>query len=132
MDTAALAAVAARHPIRLLLLHGSTVTGRTHAQSDVDLAALFESGQASRGAVAALTDDLQLAMPGLDIDLVALNHADPLLLKRVLQDCRLVYGSTRALAELRLYAFRRYQDHRRYLALERRYVSGVVNRAGAP
>lgn len=130
MDFNALGAVAARHPVRLLLLHGSTVTGRTHVRSDVDLAALFESGRDTPDAFSALSCDLQRAVPGLDVDLVLLNRADPLFLKRILQHCRLIYGQPRALAELRIYAFRRYQDHRRYLAFERRYVSEFLTRAG--
>lgn len=44
------------------------------------------------------------------------------------EQCRLLYGSPRALAELRIYAFRRYQDHRRYLALEREYVDRAIRR----
>jgi hypothetical protein len=33
-----------------------------------------------------------------------------------------VYGDPRALEELKIYAFKRYQDHRRFFAMERAYV----------
>lgn len=65
------------------------------------------------------------------IDLALLNHADPLFLRRILEQCRLLYGSPWTLAELRIYAFRRYQDHRRYLALEREYVDRSIRRLAA-
>jgi hypothetical protein len=40
----------------------------------------------------------------------------------VLDNARLLAGTPRALAELRLRAFRRYQDHRRFLAMEQQHV----------
>jgi len=55
------------------------------------------------------------------------NGMDPnqlsLFLKKITEQCRLLYGSPRALSELMIYAFKRYQDHRRFLAMEREYVS---------
>ena len=128
MGTSSLAQIAARHRVRLLLRHGSTVSGRVHAESDLDMAALFEEGQASLASVVALSADLQELYPGSDVDLAAINHADPLFLRKILERCELLYGSTRELAELRMYAFRRYQDHRRFLPLERVYVRRAVER----
>jgi hypothetical protein len=43
----------------------------------------------------------------------------------------LLHGSPRRLHELKMYAFKRYQDHRRYLAMERDYVARAV-RSAAP
>jgi len=60
-------------------------------------------------------------IPG-PVDLAVINRADPLFLKQILEPCRLLYGAPRTLAELKMYAFRRYQDHRRFLAMEREYV----------
>jgi hypothetical protein len=37
-----------------------------------------------------------------------------------------VYGSKQRLARLKLYAFKRYADHRRFLDLEREYVRRYV------
>ena len=42
MDMLSLAEVAARHRVTLLLQHSSTMSGRVHAHSDLDIAALFE------------------------------------------------------------------------------------------
>jgi hypothetical protein len=66
--------------------------------------------------------DLQALVPDREIDLVLLNRADPLLLKQVTDHCELVYGSADRLDALKLYAFKRYQDHRPYLDMERAYV----------
>lgn len=114
-------AIARKHGARLLLQFGSTVTGREHAKSDVDLAVLFE-GDPTFSRLGALLADVESAFPGRTVDLALLNRADPLFLKKVLESARLLAGTARELAELRLRAFRRYQDHRRYLALEREFM----------
>ncbi|MBX3025022.1 hypothetical protein KF840_08945 [bacterium] len=114
----------------LLLRFGSSVTGRVHARSDVDLAALVERLPDTLHGHAALLADLQELFPDRDVDLAFINRADPLFLKQITEACHLLYGSPQALQRLRIYAFKRYQDHRRYLAMERRYVERVL--AGAP
>ena len=127
MEPEQLADVARRHGIRLLLRFGSTVTGRTHARSDLDMAVLLEHVPASFDAFAALGADLQALHPGREVDLVILNRADPLLLKQIVTHCELEYGAERDLQELKIYAFKRYQDHRPYFEHERKYVERVVN-----
>ncbi len=54
------------------------------------------------------------------------NHADPLFLDRVVRDARLLAGEARAFAKLRLDAFHRYQDFRRYLRHEGEHVDRFV------
>ena len=70
-----------------------------------------------------LAGDLQTLVTGRDVDVALINHADPLFLKQILMRCALLYGSTQRLHELRMYGFKRYQDHRHYLAMERDYVT---------
>lgn len=120
------AEIAERHGAALLLQYGSTVAGPTHAASDVDVGVLYDGRPPSLLGQGALIDDLQQHFPGRRIDLATLDRADPLFLKKVLEDCRLLAGSPRRLAELKIYAFKRYQDHRRYLPLERAYVDRVL------
>jgi predicted nucleotidyltransferase len=129
MGSTSLPDIARRHRVRLLLQHGSTVTGRVHAKSDVDIAAQFESDGNLFLRAAELGADLQECYPGREVDVAVINQADPLFLKKILEHCRLLHGSTRALAELRMYAFRRYQDHRRFLALEQSYVRRSLERS---
>lgn len=121
MESPALDAIARRHGVRLLLQYGSTVAGPTHAGSDLDVAVLFE-GEPSFRRLGGLLADLEAALPGRPLDLGLLNRADPLFLKKVLERPRLLAGSERDLARLRLYAFRRYQDHRRFLRMEERHL----------
>lgn len=123
--------VARRHGVELLVQYGSTITGHLHPRSDVDVAALFASPSPSLARQSALMRDLQGAFPGSEVDLAVLNRADPLFLARVLEHCRLLAGSSRRLAELKMYAFRRYQDHRPFLRMEERHLRRfTAERAG--
>ncbi len=115
-------AIAERHGIVLLLRFGSSVAGKLHPRSDVDLALLVERVPASLEAHGRLLQDLQALFPEREVDVAFINRADPLFLKKITESCELLYGSKRRLQELKIYAFKRYQDHRKYLDLERRYV----------
>ncbi len=131
MTSAELEAISKRHGVLLLLQFGSTVTGTEHAKSDVDIAALFE-GEPTFARMDGLLADLRPLFAGRVVDLGVLNRADPLFLKKVLEDARLLAGTPRALAELRLRAYRRYQDHRRYLAMEAAHVNRFLAARGRP
>lgn len=125
----ALEDLARRHGIALVLQFGSTVDGATHGGSDLDIAVLFEGHPRGLGERAEIVHELQGLFPPREIDLAVLNHADPLFLKQVLERCRLLAGSPRRLAELKIYGFKRYQDHRRFLDLERQHVRRVLSGA---
>lgn len=130
MGPPALDSIARRHGVLLVLQHGSTVTGTAHPGSDLDLAVLLERPPTT-DAYLSLIADLQAAFAGHELDVALLNQADPLFLQRVTERCVLLYGSATRLRDLRLYAFKRYQDHRRYLALEREYVRRKLARPRA-
>jgi predicted nucleotidyltransferase len=117
-----LEAIAHKHRARLILRFGSTVSGKTHARSDIDIAVLLDRPDLSLRDRAELLHDLQSLFTDGDVDLVILNRADPLLLKQVGHRCVRLYGSEREFQRFRLLAFKRYQDHGRYLEMERRYV----------
>jgi predicted nucleotidyltransferase len=116
--------------MRLLLQFGSSVSGPTHPRSDVDLAVLLERRPESLNAYAELVQDLQSLVPGREVDVAVINNADPLFLKQITERCRLLYGPERLLHELRIYAWKRYQDHRRFLAMEREYVKRKARAVG--
>lgn len=117
-----LEAIAHKHRARLILRFGSTVSAKTHARSDVDIAVLLDHPDLSLRERAELLHDLQTLFTDRDVDMVILNRADPLLLKQVSDRCVRLYGSEREFQRFRLLAFKRYQDHSRYLEMERRYV----------
>jgi predicted nucleotidyltransferase len=132
MDAVALERVARTFGIQLVLEFGSMVTGHMHPRSDLDLAVLLGRRTLPFDELLNLQHELQRLNPEHEVDVAILNHADPLFLRKITERCRLVYGSTRRLAELQIYAFKRYQDHRRYLVFEREYVERTLARLSAP
>jgi predicted nucleotidyltransferase len=126
VNAADLDRIARVHGIRLLLQFGSTVTGRVHTKSDVDIAVLLERPCQTPEERGAMVHDLQALFPDRELDLANLNHADPLLLKQVMDTARLLYGEPAELRRLQLLAFKRYQDHRKYFEMERRFVADAV------
>ena len=126
MDRDRLAEVASAHGVDLVVQFGSTAKGASHAGSDVDVAVLLKRAPASYAEQADLGAAMQPLFPGREIDLVVLNHADPLLLKQISDHGVLVHGAANQWQELRLLAFKRYQDHRRFLEMEREYVGRAV------
>ena len=52
--------------------------------------------------------------------------------RKITETCHLLHGSPRALQRLKIYAFKRYQDHRKYLEMERRYVEHSLTDRAAP
>ena len=132
MDTATpskeqLASLAESYGIRLLILFGSAVSGREHPNSDVDLGLLLENPNLDLSKQSALRHELQSLFPEREVDVAVINHADPLFLKQITERCRLVYGDPSEFYSLKMYGFRRYQDHSRFLELERRYVKNLLD-----
>ncbi len=125
-DQRALASIAKRYGITLVLQFGSSVTGKTHARSDIDLAVQKPGVPLSFRDHAELVHDLQALFPTHEVDVAFVGRADPLFLKKITKACRLLYGDPRALQRLQIYAFKRYQDHRRYPDLERRFVAQSI------
>ena len=122
MEAQRLAEIARRFGLELILEYGSVVSGHTHPHSDVDIGVLLRAPDPALRTLADLVSELGSLRPGRKVDVAVLNRADPLFLKKVTERCRLLHGSPRRLAELKMYAYRRYQDHRRYLPLERECV----------
>jgi predicted nucleotidyltransferase len=123
MDALAFDRIARKHGVAMLLQFGSSVTGKLHPRSDVDIGVLLDRPRLSLDEDADLRHDLQALFPGHEVDVAFLDHTDALFLKKVMETCRLLSGDPRRLQRLRIYAFRRYQDHRRFLDMERAFVA---------
>ena len=71
----ALGDIARRYGIALVLQFGSSVTGKTHARSDIDLAIQREGAPLSFREHAELVHELQALFPNHEVDLALLNRA---------------------------------------------------------
>lgn len=82
--------IAKKYNLKLILLFGSRVKGKTHKESDVDLAFLPEEKISFRQGILLNTEFCNIF--GTDrIDTVNLREANPLLLKQILDNCRVLF-----------------------------------------
>jgi predicted nucleotidyltransferase len=122
----ALGDIAKKHGIVLVLKFGSSVTGRVHPRSDVDIAVLLDRPNVTLHEHSALLQSLQPLFPDRELDLALINRADPLFLKKIADNCELLFGPPERLQALKLYTFKRYQDHRRFFEMEREFAGRFV------
>lgn len=106
----------------LVLQFGSTATGRARPDSDLDIGVLAGRRDLALEEELELQAALQRGAGDRQVDLVVLDRADPLLLGQVARDARLLWGDPQRYYAWKMYAYRRYQDHRPYLAMERAYI----------
>ena len=93
--------------LRLVLLFGSSVTGKMHRHSDIDLAFLFDRDMD----IIALTNNVIRLLHTDNVDVIDMKHASPLLRFSVVKNGRLLYerlqGEFNSFSSL---TFRRYVD----------------------
>ena len=120
-----LESIAKRYGLRLIVLFGSQVTGRTHPESDVDVAVWT-----TRPLTSARRNRLWMELSDafqVEVDLAVLNHAEPLLLHHVATRGKLLYENKRwAWEEFKGYAFRYYQDTQKYRDDLARYLKREI------
>ena len=114
----AVSAVARRHGIALVLLFGSFAAGNTRENSDVDIAVRFQDREVSLRRLLEVQAELSGIFPGREIDAVSLERADPFFMKKIAERILVLYEEPGAADAFLRLAFKRYQDHGKYLAME--------------
>lgn len=110
-------------------LFGSAVSGRATADSDLDLAFWVE-GHRLEGRELDLTNGLMQTLHRNDIDVVVLNHANPLLQWQVASTGTLLYERTPGrFGRFQVYAMKRYDDSRKLLALQDLFLTRLLKGA---
>jgi len=120
--------IAREYGLKLVLLFGSEASGKAHPGSDVDIAVMFQDSATVKDRFFDLIADMHGIFPEREVDMGLINEADPLFLKKILENCELISGEPRVLAQLRMYAFRRYVDHKRFLRMEEQYIQRLLSR----
>lgn len=101
---------AQKYSLELILLFGSRASGRSHRESDFDVAYLGQN-DLSLQKEAELIIDLSHVFKNENIDLVNLKKAPPLLAYAVFQNARVIYEKRPLLyASQRVYAFKKYVE----------------------
>jgi len=115
--------------VAFAVLFGSSASGRTTAHSDLDLAFWVE-GKQLKGCELTLTNALMALLHRNDVDVVVLNHANPLLQWQVASTGTPLYERRRgSFHRFQLYAMKRYDDSKKLLALQELFLRRLLTGA---
>lgn len=120
--------IARRHGLSLVLLFGSAAAGNPRQDSDIDIAVKFRDGDVGLRRFLDIQQELSALFGGNEVDLAVLNRADPLFMKKIAERFVSLHGEPGEIDEFLLLSFRRYQDHRKFLDMERDFAESYVKR----
>jgi len=123
-----IADIARKHGLSLVVLFGSVAAGAARPDSDIDIAVKFGGGDPGLPGILEVQEEISGLFRGREVDLSVLNRADPLLMKKIAEQCDFLYAEPGGAAAFLLMAFKRYQDHRKYLDMERDFAADYVKR----
>jgi predicted nucleotidyltransferase len=128
LDQVKIQELSQKHDLKLLLLFGSQISGKTHAGSDYDFAFLserdFDFGDRAR-----LRDDLaSLVHFESEVEEVDLKEAHPFLLKEILANHKVLHSSGSAYEEFYSYAFRTCLDSKRLFDVQEALYQKTVTK----
>jgi predicted nucleotidyltransferase len=124
----AVSSVARAHGIALIGLFGSLATAQARVGSDVDIAVRFRDRKPTLRRLLDVQRDLSPIFPGREIDIASVERADPLFMKKIAERLVVLFEEAGESAAFLCLAFKRYQDHRRYLAMESDFASRYVEK----
>ena len=120
--------MARKRGISLVVLFGSVAADAARTDSDIDIAVKFVGGDPGLLRTLEVQEEISGLFRGRKIDLSVLNRADPLFMKKIAERCEILYAEPGEAEAFLLMAFKRYQDHRKYLDMERDFVADYVKR----
>ncbi|OIP80134.1 MAG: hypothetical protein AUK20_01645 [Parcubacteria group bacterium CG2_30_45_37] len=111
--------LAEKHGLVLVALFGSVAKGKTHKQSDVDLAILAER-RLRPMELAEMQFDFSQNLGVKNLELADMKSASPLLLKQVAQNAKLLYEKEpSAFARFKIYGYKSYMEAKSLLSLRK-------------
>ncbi len=125
-QTEDLANIAKKFDLALIILFGSYVSEKIHEKSDIDIAVYLAKEKPTLKEYSELVEAFHEVFSYKEIDLSFINHSDPLFLKKILEKCQLLYGSVSKFQNLKIYAFKKYQDHKRYFKMEEEFAKRFI------
>ena len=118
-----------KYSIRLLIQFGSTVSGRTHNESDVDIAYLSVRNLDLREEGQLIIDIADVFKFPVDkIELLKIKHASPLLLKEIFLNNIALYAENNTIfSQYKIYSIRLFEESKRIFENTARVVSQRAN-----
>lgn len=108
--------IAKKYGLKLVLLFGSHASGKTHKNSDIDIAIMGNKKINFKKQIGLINEISGVF--GKDIDLSIINTANPLLLFQISKNSQIIFGNKSDYFEFRLKAFHRYNDYLPFFKME--------------
>lgn len=120
--------LAEKYGITLLILFGSQATGKTHADSDADLAFVSKRKLGPRE-IAECAFNLSSLVEFSQIELIDIRHASPLLLKNIAMAGIVVYeAEPQTFARFRIYAIKCFMEAQTILSLRTTSLNAFLSK----
>jgi predicted nucleotidyltransferase len=123
-----IAEIAEKFGLSLVVLFGSVAAGTDRHDSDIDIGVQFKDGDTGLSRTLDVQGELSNLFRERNVDLSILNRADPFFMKKIAERCESLYEEPGKASAFLLLAFKRYQDHRKYIEMERDFAAGYVKR----
>ncbi len=118
-----------KHGIMVFILFGSYAANRFDSESDVDVAILVKNPVSILKSRTRILKKLSDLFGYKDIDLVLLNHADPLLKFNIAREGKLIYEETKGLFNIfKVRAMSEHNDAKKFYQLEKEFVKQYIER----
>lgn len=117
----AIAAIAKKHQLKLVLLYGSYAKGTATDESDVDLAVLGKT-MIDFDQILELNNDFAEVFQRNDIDVKSLHKTNPFFRYQVTANSRLLYGSFYDYHSFQAYSYKDFMDSQDLLILKEKLV----------
>lgn len=108
--------IAEKYNLKLVMLFGSFASGKTHKNSDLDIAVMGEKKIDFKEQIKLINNFSQVFKR--DVDLSIINAANPLLLFQISKNAKIIFGSRQDFHKFRIYSFHRYNDYLPYFKME--------------
>lgn len=113
--------------IKLMVLFGSYNTEMFQMDSDIDIAVITDNINLLKSKKVVILSELSSLFNHTDIDLVILNHADPLLKFMVATEGTLIYEYEKGFFEVfKVRAMSEHNDARKFYKLDKMYIEKFI------
>lgn len=120
--------LAEKYGLSLVLLFGSQATGKTHNESDIDIAYLSPQKITFEEEINIDTDLIEI-FKNNEVQLVNVKKASPLFMKKIVEESIVLYEKDRSIfTDLLLYSIRIYEEAKVLFDLRRHYLDYTINK----
>jgi predicted nucleotidyltransferase len=122
--------ILADYGLKLLILFGSYESNSFNENSDLDLAVKIKEPEQLKKDQLDILNKISALFNQIPVDLILLNHADPLIKFKVAAEGKLLYQAEKGLFEkFQVRAAAEHNDARKFYQLEKKFIDDFLERS---